>query len=1766
MRGLPASAAGAGHHRRPPFARDRDPRDAPGMRDLHLWRLLQASDPDPHELTGLLHELATKELKERLPYLGQLESAQEHPDACLRAATCAALAGVTGRRALKALVLALDDDDDGVRAAALSALLVSAQTDPQRWIHALLHPRVEIRREALKMAPRGLDGHWRLAMAADPECQDLALDAFRNQPCASPLSLRLIVEQQQQGSLTRAEAADLVLAIDWRLEAGRLAELWQNYRTPDRPVLREGCAQRWISGQDHWTDAIDSIFKLFLTDSGTTWDGERADRFFGGLLRSLRWSRDRGEDPSLAFRLATRALALIWRPTAHHPAPLALIAVVDPVLLAVDDIPLGLRQEALRRLGATLVSGPHEKPMLAHSKKELFLGPGSTLDLEVLLGLAALLESGAYAWIRRAAPSMALAEACWRAPELGARLFELRVAGDEDRSAANVLLHELVFRSPAPPPELLARFLIGVPSARLGPLVNPEQLSFDDAMQLVEGLLAVQGVREKSATGGRICRLLRALAAHAATGGWGSNRARAGIRVAAEAARDRGCAPGSWARVYLGELGRRLSARRFAAAAAALPGELLLPLLDLLDGSSWVPVDRERALARALANHDHARVRAWAEPLLGRRAREIPKKKGRGLSWLKKLGGKSLDSCSPDRLAREVELLFPAESEGLCSALKARGAVSEPNADVCASLLLCGDPPEEIAATFVDYAQEDASFLRRVEEVLVDRALSGSTGSLFAHAWLHRWEQHSKRFEVLVEERFKTFDALLEWVAQLPSSRLAFECWQAMARVCAINASRAPREFPRRMTEASLAEVSRPLLHDDPGVICPGRQDLRDAEAARTHIAALRLPAARILRFAHRCRHRPAGLDALRAPIEDRLDRLEAQVHPLLRDWLDVRGAESRPTRAAPSTVPTAPEELSRIAGLSETAILVALCRRSQMDVALAAAERLCELGLPGAQALLDTICAEPPPICSAILVDTLIEFGPEAMRVRALEAAGAEDLPPETRFALATALCRVGVERAWPAAAASACAPTERNWFDSSCWNSALTVASSELRAATDLAGSPHGAAHTRAIRILLAEPRFDEEVARGLGAYLEAGDRRPLKMRAAAATRLAQHDDWRGAPVLITWSIFEGGLSLPDGLFPRWVLKLAPIEALDAATQGALACGLSGLAASAAAALIAGYERSEEARQAALSRFVAETADLKAQQKALAAMRWRAGRADKVRRVSEAFAWGIREGQRLTGRLYTIQMIGGDDLAWTRLSGRTLHVNPLAIFRGDRGAGEIVRGLALHELGHHIYNATPEGEAVAAQATKERNFKLLNLVEDEHLERNLRRVDADYGEKLRTLAAYAFQHMDREIHADALVAQLGARTWPALETAALGVARRPGCVRVRLGALWTRIEASGHSFGRFMRALRMGLGNRHGDPKVAKGLALFGRDFRDADMGRLLEIARELQRIFGEETDLLDALDLHSVMEGDVLDEGAHGEGIEQAEIDREVDGVLGRSGARARVTSDAERDQQTNRGERTDFDPITHVEAVAPDPVAHASIASEVRRHSRVLRQFLMRLGLAREKQRMRVSGRQVDQSRLLAAAIRRDPRVLTARTTRWRSDLFLGVAIDCSGSMSSGDSMPLAQRFGVMLAEAARGIRGIDARFIGFTDSVIFDAGDAERCAVSSLQPQGGNNDAAALWHLAQQAQRSRRSARAVVMISDGAPTECTVEALRATAHRIHRRMGIVCAQVAVQPLDDVCFPHHVKIDDGDLSRATRQFGALMARLCRRAMAR
>ncbi|HET9989721.1 MAG TPA: vWA domain-containing protein, partial [Kofleriaceae bacterium] len=724
--------------------------------------------------------------------------------------------------------------------------------------------------------------------------------------------------------------------------------------------------------------------------------------------------------------------------------------------------------------------------------------------------------------------------------------------------------------------------------------------------------------------------------------------------------------------------------------------------------------------------------------------------------------------------------------------------------------------------------------------------------------------------------------------------------------------------------------------------------------------------------------------------------------------------------------------------------------------------------------------------------------------------------------------------------------------------WEALLRCAE-PLACAIALADSPHHHAYQRAVSLLISASHPSDPVLEALARFLEVDGDRPLHLRRAAAVRLAQTGDARGMPLLVEQMLDEQAT--------EWGMFSADHDVALAAVVAATLIGGPSVSSEKRMWQVIEGARKVVARPVLQDVYarVLDEAMTNPARRAAAAMAVSEGLAhDRLGRVAEVFAWGVKRGVELTGRLFNFHLTSKEtDYGYTRMSGDRIFISPLPMLRGEANGRDIVEGLVLHEIGHHVYHRGAVPEALWAKAHKEGIGHLLNLVADEHLERNLRAIDPSYGDRLKRLGAYAFQHAAQEIAVPVLLSSLRGAAAPALIRTPLEVGFAENSVRLRRGHVLTELDRHGHALARFARAFRLGLGNRTNDPKLAEALAL-AQGIRDMDMPQMYELTQKLAALFGG------ALEVAKVFGGpEGLEAGDHerdddvfGAGVAEDALQKEIERILDprRNKASAKGKKGVPERLWINVAPDEEFERIRTVEKVRGNPEAHRKLVHEVERHATRLRAFLDDLGLRWEPQRARTQGRALDRTRLLPLVTRNDPRILVARTPQRRTDLFLGVIVDCSGSMSSRDNIGRAKRFAALVAEAVRPLPGVEARFFGFTDSVIYDAGTARDCHVVGLHADGGNNDAAGLYHAANVAMASAKRAKVLVMISDGLPTECSVEALRGLVSTLTRRRGIVCAQVAVHPLEEVCFPNYVLLD-GAIEPAVARFGRMIGDLAR-----
>ena len=893
--------------------------------------------------------------------------------------------------------------------------------------------------------------------------------------------------------------------------------------------------------------------------------------------------------------------------------------------------------------------------------------------------------------------------------------------------------------------------------------------------------------------------------------------------------------------------------------------------------------------------------------------------------------------------------------------------------------------------------------------------------------------------------------------------------------------------------------------------------------------------------------------------------QLRPNVQFILRDWLGSQGMTLRKKHRQASLEAVSTALLQEIRKNFVPRTLAEYCRDRRRMVVEEAASQLITLEEAGVRVLLDLVLEKPSLPHLRCLTETISLWEEESCLQTLRHVITHETEDPERRFLLAIAMCERGEAAWWETVLEALHQEVQEDWFLADDWVQLQRLRPSQRELSLTLIRSPLYGIYSRALLHLLdQEESWDHKRQQALIAFLQCGDRRPLSYRLRVAKQLHEHRCWEGLPLLCSEVLCQRRKQTQQESNWNRLWVHVPEALLLHNIQSALLAGDHHISWHHLMKCLAHPDVNPNARQHALLKIIRTTHHAYVQQEALHLLEHSTRRKTALRKLAETIAWGMKRGRELTGKIFRIEMIGGEQFGYTRLNESRIFVNPLPLLREEQHGKQILQGLILHEIGHHIYHADPESQNVWQQAHKEKMGQLLNLVSDEQLERSLRAKDPVYGNDLKRLAAYAFQHNDRDMTFSELLHLLGVQAFSVLHQTPLRPSRRPHSVILSLGKLFFALEASGYSFPRFVRALRMGLGNRHNDPKVGQALHLFRRNFRHSNMREMLQISYRLREIFGAECSLLDALSQDTIWSNINTEEVvAIGEGLTQDELQREVERIL-----RGRPKQEQKRSgnpvRSINLTEEESFPLIHTIVPLVHNPTGHKSYRQQVKRWSSKMRDYLRRMGLGTLPQRRRLSGYRLDRPALSHALLRRDPRILMSRKTIQKADLFVGILVDCSGSMSMNNNLEKAKVFATMLAEATAPLRGIDTRFFGFTDTEIFDAGDAKRCAVHALEVGGGNNDAAALWHASQIARRSPRRARLLIMISDGSPTECSTTALRKLVQQLTDRMKICCAQVAVRPIEEVCFPHYIELTESNLDLAIHRFGSILAGLVKKAM--
>jgi len=359
--------------------------------------------------------------------------------------------------------------------------------------------------------------------------------------------------------------------------------------------------------------------------------------------------------------------------------------------------------------------------------------------------------------------------------------------------------------------------------------------------------------------------------------------------------------------------------------------------------------------------------------------------------------------------------------------------------------------------------------------------------------------------------------------------------------------------------------------------------------------------------------------------------------------------------------------------------------------------------------------------------------------------------------------------------------------------------------------------------------------------------------------------------------------------------------------------------------------------------------------------------------------------------------------------------------------------------------------------------------------------------------------------------------------------------------------------------------------NPAVAKAIAAVPPDLKDLSHGGLLEVARRVGEIMGRsDQHKKDLARLRKIMAAraeamrvwaKVLDRMEKaGELPDWACCDAPgIREVRHPPEARPKHPGPKRRGSHLlNRGDSPTFTDLPKEQTLTPNPTAHTDIVASVRKNARRLRAHFERLGRKVTEQRASRRGQRIDLGRVRTAALTGTPNLLVHSRDEVLANAYVGVLIDRSGSMD-GEKIELAKRFAILLAESAKGIRGIEGHVNAFDDDTFYLLGDLQHNAVASLEAGGGNNDAGGLAKAAELAQRSRKQKKLLIMISDGSPTECTFESLSELVERLTRQYGILCAQVAVESMEEIAFPQYVDLSRYSMDEAVARLGTFLMKL-------
>ncbi|MEM7392202.1 MAG: hypothetical protein AAF492_07620 [Verrucomicrobiota bacterium] len=332
---------------------------------------------------------------------------------------------------------------------------------------------------------------------------------------------------------------------------------------------------------------------------------------------------------------------------------------------------------------------------------------------------------------------------------------------------------------------------------------------------------------------------------------------------------------------------------------------------------------------------------------------------------------------------------------------------------------------------------------------------------------------------------------------------------------------------------------------------------------------------------------------------------------------------------------------------------------------------------------------ADPAPPAFELIAQSIPLWDASADLRPLMDSIGDPARDPGLRFLLGIELFELGHEILKPLLFELIHVETPASWFRPKDWQRMLGAGIKEKELALALAAAPAPHAYMMAVRFILENMNGEPEALAALKAFLRAGSQRMTELRVRAAGYLHQRGNYVGYPLLL--GSIEGGkrgdeeedLNLAVDLFAH-----VPGDLVAAGTRAMLIAGKRVVGEH---ILIHQLQRpgvEAKAREEAWMDVLECASDSSTRQAVVEQVKWGGERSRKLQRLAEVFAWGVTMGRELSGRIFNIKMHGGRSLGYTRMNENKIYISPLPMVREEKFGRDIVEGLILHEIGHHLYH----------------------------------------------------------------------------------------------------------------------------------------------------------------------------------------------------------------------------------------------------------------------------------------------------------------------------------------------------------------------------------------------------------------------------------------------------------------------------------------------